>query len=62
MERQPAASSGPTLSIAVAASIVQNAQSKELKTYRVSQIAKAAAVFKVDEIVVIDDKAKYQSR
>ncbi|KAG5184899.1 putative RNA methyltransferase, partial [Tribonema minus] len=41
--------------IAVPGSVVDNAQSKELKTVLVGQIARAAAVFQVDEIVVYDD-------
>jgi len=47
-----------TVSIVVPSSIIDNAQSLELKTYLVSQIAKAAAVFQVDEIIVLsNDKA-----
>jgi hypothetical protein len=45
-----------TLSIAVPGSIVSNAQTRELKTYLVSQIARAATIYHVDEIVVYDDK------
>ncbi|CBN79505.1 conserved unknown protein [Ectocarpus siliculosus] len=44
-----------TLSIAIPGSVVDNAQSRELKTYLVGEIARAAAVFEVDEIVVYDD-------
>ncbi|PSN52378.1 putative methyltransferase [Blattella germanica] len=44
-----------TLSIAVPGSILENAQSAELRTYLAGQIARAAGVFKVDEIVVFDD-------
>ncbi len=44
-----------TVSIAIPGSVVDNAQSKELKTLLVGQIARAAAIFKVDEIVVYDD-------
>ena len=44
-----------TLSIAVPASIVLNSQSPELQTYLVGQIARSASVFRIDEIVVIND-------
>ncbi|KAK3928521.1 Putative methyltransferase C9orf114 [Frankliniella fusca] len=44
-----------TLSIAVPGSILDNAQSAELRTYLAGQIARAACVFKVDEIIVYDD-------
>lgn len=47
-----------TVSIAVPASIIDNAQSMELKTYLVGQIAKAATIFNVNEVIIIsDDKA-----
>ncbi|MCO5580951.1 hypothetical protein L7F22_034825 [Adiantum nelumboides] len=48
-------SSRPTFSMAVAGSIVDNAQSLELATMLSGQIARAAAIFRVDEIVVFDD-------
>lgn len=44
-----------TLSIAVPGSILDNAQSVELRTYLAGQIARAACVFKVDEVIVYDD-------
>ncbi|KAG5886367.1 hypothetical protein JTB14_034901 [Gonioctena quinquepunctata] len=44
-----------TLSIAVPGSILENAQSAELRTYLAGQIARAACIFQVDEIVVFDD-------
>lgn len=46
-----------TVSIAFPSSIVDNAQSEELKTYLCGQIARAAVVFNVDEIVVFDEYA-----
>eukprot|EP00250_Pteridium_aquilinum_P016030 c22904_g1_i1 orf=298-1956(-) len=49
------ASIKPTFSIAVAGSVVDNAQSLELATMLAGQIARAAAIFRVDEIVVFDD-------
>ncbi|GMH71843.1 hypothetical protein TrLO_g12880 [Triparma laevis f. longispina] len=44
-----------TLSIAVPTSIVANAQSKELKTMLCGQIARAATIYNVDEIVLYED-------
>lgn len=44
-----------TVSIAVPGSILDNAQSKELRTYLAGQIARAACIFKVDEVIVFDD-------
>lgn len=44
-----------TLSIALPASILRNAQSKELRTYLAGQIGRAACVFNIDEIIVFDD-------
>lgn len=45
----------PTVSIAVPGSVVSNAQTRELQTQLAGQIARAAVVFRVDEIVVFDD-------
>ncbi|XP_067941666.1 putative methyltransferase C9orf114 [Watersipora subatra] len=44
-----------TLSIAVPGSIIENAQSDELRTYLAGQIGRAATVFAVDEIIVFDE-------
>ncbi|XP_063377185.1 putative methyltransferase C9orf114 [Cydia fagiglandana] len=44
-----------TISIAVPGSIMENAQSAELRTYLAGQIARAACVFCVDEVIVYDD-------
>lgn len=52
-EKTPPAVS--TISIAVPGSILDNAQSQELRTYLAGQIARAACVFKVDEVIVFDD-------
>ncbi|KAF5198084.1 Spout domain containing methyltransferase [Thalictrum thalictroides] len=46
----------PTISIAVPGSITHNAQSLELATRLAGQIARAATIFRVDEIVVYDNK------
>lgn len=45
-----------TLSIALPGSVVSNCQTKELRTQLVGQIARAATIYHVDEIVVFDDK------
>ncbi|NWH33391.1 CI114 methyltransferase, partial [Chloropsis hardwickii] len=44
-----------TLSVALPGSILNNAQSPALRTYLAGQIARACAVFCVDEIVVFDE-------
>lgn len=44
-----------TLSIAVPGSILENAQSASLRSYLAGQIARAACIFKVDEVIVFDD-------
>ncbi|KAH9604882.1 hypothetical protein KSS87_007887 [Heliosperma pusillum] len=45
----------PTVSIAIPASIISNAQSLELATRLAGQIARAATIYRVDEIVVFDN-------
>lgn len=45
-----------TVSLALAGSILDNAQSPELRTYLAGQVARALAVFNVDEIVVFEDE------
>lgn len=44
-----------TVSIAIPGSILENAQSAELRTYLAGQLARAACVFCVDEVIVFDD-------
>ena len=44
-----------TVSLAVAASVVEVAQTQELATAVAGQLARAAAIFNIDEIVVVDD-------
>ncbi|OWF47847.1 putative methyltransferase C9orf114 [Mizuhopecten yessoensis] len=44
-----------TISIALPGSILDNAQSPELRTYLAGQIARAAVIFNVDEIVIFDE-------
>jgi len=45
-----------TVGIAVPGSILDNAQTPELRTYLAGQVARAAAIFNVDEVVVFNDK------
>lgn len=49
-----------TLSIAIPGSIVSNAQTMELRTYLVGQIARACTIYHVDEIVVFDDNLSHE--
>ncbi|KAM3911556.1 putative methyltransferase C9orf114 [Leptodactylus fuscus] len=44
-----------TVSVALPGSIMDNAQSPELRTYLAGQIARACAIFCVDEIVIFDE-------
>ncbi|CAI9613577.1 unnamed protein product [Staurois parvus] len=44
-----------TLSVALPGSIMDNAQSPELRTYLAGQIARACTIFCVDEIVIFDE-------
>jgi len=46
-----------TVSIAIPGSILENAQTLELRTYLAGQIARAACIFQIDEVVVFDDYA-----
>lgn len=50
-----------TLSIVIPASIIDNAQSFELKTYLVCQIARAAVIYRVDEIIIVESRGRYAS-
>uniref|UniRef100_A0A336M442 CSON009462 protein n=1 Tax=Culicoides sonorensis TaxID=179676 RepID=A0A336M442_CULSO len=57
-EDQPASNENEpisTISIAVPGSILENAQSPELRSYLAGQIARAACIFQIDEIIVFDD-------
>lgn len=53
---QPSGGRSYTLSIALPGSIVANAKSHEQKTFLAGQLARALAVFCVDEIVIFDDE------
>ena len=44
-----------TISLALPGSILDNAQSVELRTYLAGQIARALAVFRIDEVVIFND-------
>ncbi|XP_050293511.1 putative methyltransferase C9orf114 [Anthonomus grandis grandis] len=44
-----------TLSIAVPGSILENAQTPELRSYLAGQIARAACIFQANEVIVFDD-------
>lgn len=44
-----------TISVAIAASVVDVAQTLELATVLAGQIARTVAIFNIDEVVVIDD-------
>lgn len=44
-----------TVSIAIPGSILENAQSRELRTYLAGQIARASSIYQVDEVIVFDD-------
>ncbi|CAK9173648.1 unnamed protein product [Ilex paraguariensis] len=46
----------PTVSIALPGSIIDNAQSLELATRLAGQIARAVTIFRIDEVVVFDNK------
>lgn len=46
-----------TVSVAVPASIIANAQSFELRAYLVGQIARATTIFTIDEIVIYEDQS-----
>ncbi|EDV28159.1 uncharacterized protein TRIADDRAFT_53475 [Trichoplax adhaerens] len=47
-----------TVSVAVPGSILNNAQSPELRTYLAGQIARALVIFEVDEVVIFDESGK----
>uniref|UniRef100_A0A8C4Q2A5 28S rRNA (uridine-N(3))-methyltransferase n=1 Tax=Eptatretus burgeri TaxID=7764 RepID=A0A8C4Q2A5_EPTBU len=49
---------GYTISVALPGSILENAQSLELRTYLAGQIARAATIFRVDELIVFDEEGQ----
>eukprot|EP00929_Paragymnodinium_shiwhaense_P121211 TRINITY_DN93375_c0_g1_i1.p1 TRINITY_DN93375_c0_g1~~TRINITY_DN93375_c0_g1_i1.p1 ORF type:complete len:382 (+),score=107.28 TRINITY_DN93375_c0_g1_i1:101-1246(+) len=54
---KPKAGRKHTVSVALPASIVENAQSFELKTMLVGQIARTLTIYAVDEVVLYEDKS-----
>lgn len=58
MEQVPCRQRGrySTVSIAVPGSVLANCQTKELKTLLVGQLARAATIYHIDEIVVFNDR------
>lgn len=58
--REASPSRKSTVSIAVAASCIENAQNQQLATLLASQIARAAAIFNIDEVIVLDDVPREQ--
>ncbi|KAK9866650.1 hypothetical protein WJX84_000349 [Apatococcus fuscideae] len=54
-ETSPAAAQQSTISIALPGSVIDNCQTREQATAVAGQIARTAAIFNVDEVVVIDD-------
>mmetsp|Transcript_26407 Transcript_26407/g.53521 ORF Transcript_26407/g.53521 Transcript_26407/m.53521 type:complete len:407 (-) Transcript_26407:84-1304(-) len=54
---KPSTGRSRTVSVALPASIIENCQSGELKAMLVGQIARAATVFSVDEIVLYEDRS-----
>ncbi|KAL7123946.1 hypothetical protein ABFS83_14G016000 [Erythranthe nasuta] len=47
----------PTITVAIPGSIIDNAQSLELATRLAGQVARACTIFRIDEIVVFDNKS-----
>jgi len=54
---KPTTGRSRTLSVALPASIIENAQSGELKATLVGQIARALTIFSVDEVVIYEDRS-----
>lgn len=52
----------PTLSIALPGSILDNAQTDKLRSYLASQIARAACIYNISEIIVYDDVCNFKRR
>ena len=51
-----------TLSILIPSIIVDNAQSKELRTYLIGELARTIGIFKISEVIIFHDKLKDNSR
>ena len=50
------------MSILIPSIIVDNAQSKELRTYLIGELARTIGIFKISEIIIFHDKLKDNSR
>lgn len=44
-----------TFSVALPGSIIQNAQTQELRTYLAGQIGRCLAIFNIDEVIIFDE-------
>ncbi|XP_065060219.1 putative methyltransferase C9orf114 [Rhopilema esculentum] len=51
-----------TISVALPGSILENAQSPELRTYLAGQIARSLVIFNIDEVVVFNETTKKDSK
>ncbi|XP_014282266.1 putative methyltransferase C9orf114 homolog [Halyomorpha halys] len=51
----PSLKTAPTLSIAIPGSILDNAQTQEFRSYLAGQIARAACIYNITEIIIFDD-------
>ncbi|KAF4365047.1 hypothetical protein F8388_001795 [Cannabis sativa] len=51
----------PTVTIALPGSIIDNTQSYELATRLAGQIARAATIFRIDEVVIFDNKSNSEN-
>jgi hypothetical protein len=47
-----------TVSVALPGSIIDNAQSAELRANLASQVARSMTLFNVDEVIIFDDRSK----
>jgi predicted SPOUT superfamily RNA methylase MTH1 len=56
--RPDAKARSATLSLAFPGSILQNCQTRELQAYVLGQIARTAAIFRVDEVIVFSEQVK----
>ncbi|XP_066934305.1 putative methyltransferase C9orf114 [Clytia hemisphaerica] len=50
-----------TISVALPGSILENAQSPELRTYLAGQIARALVIFNIDEVVIFNESTQKKS-
>lgn len=58
---RPVATARPcTLSIAIPGSIISNCQTRELQAYVAAQLARAAAIFRVNEVIIFSEQVDNQ--